>query len=88
MLHQVNIAVGICCKVISIRHQKNIVNLIKNQKNNYESNKPSLMKHMVHNFSLYPLTEDEMTALAYRLDHHIPTNINENAIFTECEQFF
>ena len=46
------------------------------------------MKHMVHNFSLYPLTEDEMTALAYRLDHHIPTNINENAIFTECEQFF
>ena len=88
LLHQVNIAVGSRYKVISIRHQKKIVNLIKNQKNNYESNKPSLMKHMVHNFSSYALTEDEMNALAYRLDHHIPTNINKNAIFTEFEQFF
>ena len=88
LLHQVNIAVRSRYKVISMRHQKKIVNLIKNQKNNYESNKPSLMKHMVHNFSLYPLTEDEMTALAHGLDHHIPTNINENAVFTECEHFF
>ena len=46
------------------------------------------MKHMVHNFSSYALTEDGMNALAYRLDHHIPTNINKNAIFTEFEQFF
>ena len=28
------------------------------------------------------------SALAYGLDHHIPTNINKNAIFTEFEQFF
>ena len=88
LLHQVNIAVRSRYKGVSIRHQKKIVNLIKNQKNNYESNKPSLMKHMVHNFSSYALTEDEMNALAYRLDHHIPTNINKNAIFTEFEQFF
>ena len=46
------------------------------------------MKHMVHNFSAYALTEEEMTALAYGLDHHIATNINKNAIFTEFEQFF
>ena len=26
-----------------------------------------------------------MSALAYRLDHHISTNINKNAIFTEFE---
>ena len=60
----------------------------KNQKNNYESNKPSLMKHMVHNVSSYALTEYEMSALTYGLDHHVPANINKNAIFTEFEQFF
>ena len=85
LLHQVNIAVRSRCKVISIRHQKKIINLIKNRKNNYENNKPSLMKHMVHKFSLYALTEEEMTALAYGLDHHIPTNVNKNALFTEFE---
>ena len=46
------------------------------------------MKHMVHNFSSYALTEEEMTALASGLDHHISTNIIKNAIFTEFEQFF
>ena len=46
------------------------------------------MKHMVYNFSSYVLTEEEMIAFAYRLDHHIPTNINKDAIFTESEQFF
>ena len=45
------------------------------------------MKRMVHNFSSYTLTEEQMTALASGLDHHIPTNINKNAIFTEFEQF-
>ena len=46
------------------------------------------MKHMVHTLSSHALTEEAMTALAYGLDHHIPTNINKNAIFTEFEQFF
>ena len=46
------------------------------------------MKHMVLNFSQYALTEEEMTALAYGLDHHIPTNINKNAIFTEFKKNF
>ena len=40
------------------------------------------------NFSLHILTEENLTALTYGLDHHIPTNINKNAIFTEFEQFF
>ena len=44
---------------------------------------------MVHNILSYTLTEEEMTALlAYGLDHHIPTNINKNAMFTEFEHFF
>ena len=46
------------------------------------------MKHMVYNFSSYVLTEEKMIALVYGLDHHIPININKDAIFTESEQFF
>ena len=88
LLHQVNIAIRSRYKLISIRHQKKIIKFTKNQKKNYENNKSPLMKHMVHNFSSYALTEDEMIALAYGLDHHIPTNFNINAIFTKFEQFF
>ena len=74
-------------KVISIRHKKKVKNVRENKKN-YENNQSALMKHIVHNFSLHILTEEDMTALTYGLDHHIPTNINKNAIFTEFEQFF
>ena len=88
MLHQVNTAVRSRYKEISIRHQKKIKKPRENQKKNYDYNKPSLMKHMLHNSSLFALTEEETTALAYGLDHHILTNINKNSIFTEFEQFF
>ena len=46
------------------------------------------MKHLIHKFSFYTLTEEEMTALTHRLDHRIPTNINKNAIFTEFKHCF
>ena len=32
---------------------------------------------MVHNFSSYTLTDEEMRALAYGLDNLIPTNIKK-----------
>ena len=42
----------------------------------------------VHNFSSYNLSQVEINALSYGLDHHIPTNINRNSITTEFESFF
>ena len=42
----------------------------------------------VHNFSSYNLSQVEINALSYGLDHHIPTNINRNSIKTEFESFF
>ena len=41
----------------------------------------------MHYFSSCVLTEEEISVLAYGLDHQITTNINENAIFKEFEQF-
>ena len=46
------------------------------------------MKHIVHNFSSYNLSQVEINALSYGLDHHIPTNINGNAITTESSKSF
>ena len=46
------------------------------------------MKHIVHNFSSYNLSQVEINAMSYGLDHHIPTNINRNAITSEFESFF
>ena len=82
LLHQVNIAIRGCYKVISIHHQK-----ILEPKDELWNNKPSLTEHTVHYFSSCVLTEEEISVLAYGLDHQITTNINENAIFKEFEQF-
>ena len=49
---------------------------------------PPLMKHIVHNFSSYNLSQVEINVLPCGLDHHIPTTINRNAITTEFESFF
>ena len=46
------------------------------------------MKKTVHNFSSYNLTQEEIIALSYGLDHHVPTNTNKNSIVAEFELFF
>ena len=48
----------------------------------------SHIKSTVHNFSLYQLSDDELTALSHGLDHHIPNKLNCNRIHTESEQFY
>ena len=45
------------------------------------------MKHIEQNFLAYNLSQKDIDALSYRLDHHIPSNIT-NAITTEFESFF
>ena len=44
--------------------------------------------NIVHNFSSYELTAEEHQILSFGLDHHIPTQIQENAVKTEFEAFF
>ena len=58
------------------------------QKRENNVSKPFLLKSIVHNFSLYNLTQKEHEALSYGLDYHIPTNSNRNNIKTELESFF
>ena len=75
-------------KSISLRHQKKLLKFRKAQTaKNWDIN-PRLMKHIVHSFSSYNLSQVEINAISYGLDHHIPTNINSNVITTEFESFF
>ena len=49
---------------------------------------PLIVKNTVHNFSSYQLSNHELTALSCGLDHHIPSKVNGNRIYTEFEQFY
>ena len=49
---------------------------------------PIYVKNTTHNFSSYQLSNNELTALLYGLDHHIPSKVNGNRIYTEFEQFY
>ena len=43
---------------------------------------------MVHNFSSHAFSHEELNALSYGLNHHIPTKANKNAVSTELEHVF
>ena len=42
-------------------------------------------KNTIYNFLLYTLSDDEIMALNYGLDQHIPYTVNYNSINTEFE---
>ena len=43
---------------------------------------------LVHNFSSYALSQEELDVLSYELDYHILTKAKKNAVLTEFEHFF
>ena len=44
-------------------------------------------KHIIHNFSLHVLSLEEITALSFGLNQHIPYNVDNNSINTEFDLF-
>ena len=89
-LHQINIAVKSRIKVIKLRQGKKLHNLkLKQETTNYvDERKQSYIKHTVHNFSSYVMSNEEYTALSFGLRHHIPTKSKDVAIEVEFEQFY
>ena len=65
-------------KNISKRHKNKLFNLRKQQQMKQNSNEKinNYIKKNVHNFSLYQLSDDELTAFSYGLDHHNPNKLN------------
>ena len=89
LIHQVNIAIKSRFKSIRLRHNKKLIKFRKSQqKCNKSTTQTELVRNIVYNFSSYALSHQELNALSYGLDHHIPTKANRNAVSTEFEHFF
>ena len=87
LLNRINIAIKSRVKVIKLRHIKKICNLRKR----YGIDKLSEAKpprNVIHNFSSYDLTEEEIQALSHGLGQHIPSNPDRYKINTDFEYFY
>ena len=60
---------------------------IRREENHFETKSSMDIKHTVHNFFSYVLSDEDYKALSYGLDHHLPTSSNYNAVETEFELF-
>ena len=87
LLNRINIAIKSRVKVIKLRHIKKICNLRKRYgKDKLSETKPP--KNVIHNFSSYDLTEEEIQALSHVLGQHIPSNPDRYKINTDFEYFY
>ena len=75
-------------KSISKRHRKKLIKFRNRQTTPKKISENSYMKHTVHSFSSYHLSEEEYNALSYGLDYHVPSKANNNVINTEFEKFY
>ena len=88
LLHQINIAVKSRLKAISKRPAEKLTEF-KNRQNKTERQEAKrIPKNVVHNFSSYTLSNDELVALSYGFDHRIPIRNNTSYITTKFEYFY
>ena len=88
VIHQINKSIKSKIKAIKYRHEKKLLNLKKQQTNICRDKTFDYIKHTVHNFSSYVLSDEEWTALSFGLDQHIPNKTNKNKINSEFERFY
>ena len=75
LIQQVNISIKSPFKSLTLRPNKKLVKFCKiQQKYNKSKTQTEINGNIVHNFSSYALTHDEINALSYGLDHHIPSS--------------
>ena len=85
LLNTINIAIQSRVKVIKLRHNKKICNLRK-QHGIDKLSKTKPPKNVIHNFSSYDLTEEEIQALSHGLDR-IPSNPDRSKVNTALSIF-
>ena len=74
IIHQINIATKSKFKVVSKRYLKKLDEFRKREAVMRNDTKPFMyIKHTVHNFSSYVLSDEEYKAFFYGLNHHTPT---------------
>ena len=88
LIHKINIAVRSRSNAVSKRHDKKLFNLRKQEYQRSLNDEEKQSKNIIHNFSSYSLTKEEVEALSYELDQHIPNYTHRNTINTEFGLFF
>ena len=89
LIHKANIAIKSRFKSIRLLHKNKLIKFRKSQqKYNKSTTQKELVRKMVHNFSSHEFSHEELNALSYGLNHHIPTKANKNAVSTELEHVF
>ena len=80
----INIANKSRMKVMKLWHNKKICNLRKRHGID-KSSETKPQKNMIHNFSSYEITEEEIQALSHGLGQYIPSNPDRYRINTDFE---
>ena len=89
LIHQVNFAVKSRFKSLKLRQNKKLIKFRKNQpKYDKSTTQTERVRNIVHNFSSYPLSDEELDALSYGFGHFILTKANRNAVSKELAHFF
>ena len=87
-LHRINLAVKSRIKSIAKRYEKKLSKFRKRQQKSDIKSCIQVSKNTKHNFSSYTLSDDEIMALNYGLDEHVPYMVNYNSINVEFELFY
>ena len=88
LFHKINIAVRSRSDAVSKIHDKKLFNLRKQKNQRSLNDEEKQSKNIRHNFSSYSLTKEEVEALSYGIDQHIPNYNDRNNINTEFELLF
>ena len=88
LLHGISVAVKSRIKSTAKRHEKKLSKLRKHQQKSDIKRRIEVSKNVIHNFSSYTLSGDEIMALNYGLDQHIPCTVSHNSINTDFELFY
>ena len=88
LLHHLNNVIKRKQTAILLHHHKKLEKFRFRQNKHTSDKQNNFQSSIVHNFSLYSLSQTELNALSFGLDHYIPTNINRNSIQTEFDSFY
>ena len=89
LIHQINKAVNIRLKLISLRHNNKLIRSCEQQNKPRKDEQKKINRQIEHNYSRYTLSYEQYEALSLGLDTHIPAKVKKkNAIYTEFEFFY
>ena len=87
VLHQIHLAIHSKVKFIVKRQKRKLIKFRRQYYTQLGTSHVKVNKHIIHNFSSYLLSLEEITALWFEICQHIPHNIDKNSIKTEFENF-